>query len=153
MLILIRFPFQQYISFRHLNFDRTCENKNDSDFSLFWKSENVGLVHNLAVCTKIFLEDIGLRTHKNVKQELSLDLKILTGLYCRAGTNPLEKDNPRKFRLWDAIAVMYCSWDIQVFIFQTIPSTSNAVTSPRVFPKECNIKTWLLNSSGHLTLF
>ena len=133
MLILIRFPFQQYISFRHLNFDPTCENKNHCDFSPFWKSENVGLVHHLAVCTKIFLEDIGLRTHKNVKQELSLDLKILTGLYCRAWTNPLEKDNPRKFGLWDAIAVMCCSWDIQVSIFQTIPSTSNAVTSRWVF--------------------
>ena len=133
MLILIRFPFQQYISFRHLNFDLTCENKNHSDFLSFWKAENMGLVHHLAVCTKIFLEDIGLRTHKNVKQELSLDLKILTGLYCRAWTNPLEKDNLRKFGLWDAIAVMCCSWDIQVSIFQTIPSTSSAVTLRWVF--------------------
>ena len=37
VLILITFPFQRYISCRHLTFDTTYENGCHGDFPLFWK--------------------------------------------------------------------------------------------------------------------
>ena len=75
ILILIKFPFQRYISGRHLNFGPTYENGHHGDFPSFWKSLILGLVDHCVVCTKIFLEVIG--SYKNLKQEFSLDSKIL----------------------------------------------------------------------------
>ena len=82
--ILIKFPFQQYIICRHLNFNPIYENGHPNDFLPFWKSQNLGLVDHLAICTKMFLEVIG--PYKYVKQELCLDLKIFMGPYHRTWT-------------------------------------------------------------------
>ena len=82
--ILIKFPFQQYIICRHLNFNPIYENGHHNDFLRFWKSQNLGLFGHLAIGTKMFLEVIG--PHKYVKQELCLDSKIFMGLYHRTST-------------------------------------------------------------------
>ena len=76
ILILIKFPFQWYISCRHLNFDPTYENGHHGDFLPFWKLGIFKLVDHFVVCTKIFLEVIG--PYKKVKQEFSLDSKLFT---------------------------------------------------------------------------
>ena len=73
MLTLIKFPFQRYISYRHLNFNATFENGCYGDFPSFRKQEILRLLHYFAVCTKSFLEIIG--PYKNVNQEFSLDSK------------------------------------------------------------------------------
>ena len=56
ILILIKFPFQQYVNCRRLNFDPTYENGRHGDFPRFWKSGILGLVDHFVVCTKIFLD-------------------------------------------------------------------------------------------------
>ena len=78
ILILVKFPFQWYISCGHLNFDPTYENGHHDHFPAFWKSEILGLVDYFQVCTKSFLEVIG--SYKNVKQEFSIDSKNFTEL-------------------------------------------------------------------------
>ena len=84
ILILIKFPFQQYISCRHLNFNPIYENRHYNGFLPFWKSQNLGLVDHLAICTKMFLEVI--RPNKYMKQERSLDSKTFIGLCHRTWT-------------------------------------------------------------------
>ena len=80
ILILIKFPFHQYISRRYLNFDPTDENGCHGDFPPLWKSEILGLADDFLVCTK----DIG--QYNNVNEEFSLESKLFTGLCCRAWT-------------------------------------------------------------------
>ena len=75
--ILIKCPFQRYISCRHFNCDPAYEIGRHGYFPPFWKTGILGLVDN---CTK--LELIG--PHKNVKQDFFLDFKIFAGLCYRA---------------------------------------------------------------------
>ena len=84
ILILIKFPFQQYISCRHLNFDPAYENGCHSDFLPFWKLRTLGLLDHFVIWSKIFLEVIG--PCKNLRQGFFLDLRIFMGLYYRAWT-------------------------------------------------------------------
>ena len=53
ILVLIKFPFQWYISCRHLNFDPTYKTGLHGDFLLFWNSRILRLVDDLVVPTKI----------------------------------------------------------------------------------------------------
>ena len=76
---LRQFPFQWYITCRHLNFDPTYENRHHGNFSPFWKLGILELVDHFVICTKIFLEVIG--PYKNVKQEFALGAKTVMGLY------------------------------------------------------------------------
>ena len=52
ILILIKFPFQRYLSYVHLNFGTKFENGHHGDFPPFWKSAILGLVDHFVVCTK-----------------------------------------------------------------------------------------------------
>ena len=88
ILILAEFPFQQYISCSHLNFDTTDEYGLHSGFLPLWKSRILALVDHFVVCTKLFMEVI--EEYKNVKEELSLDSKIFTGHYYRAWAKEAE---------------------------------------------------------------
>ena len=81
ILILLKFPLQQYKSCRHLNVDATYENGRHDGFPSYWKSGILGLQDRFVVCTKFFLEVTG--WYRNLKQEFSLDSKIFTGLYYR----------------------------------------------------------------------
>ena len=87
ILILIKFPFQRYISCRHLNYDPTYEDGRHSDFLPFWKLGTLVLVDHFVVCTKIFLDVIGL--YKNVKEEFSLDSNIFMRRYSMSVTGLL----------------------------------------------------------------
>ena len=75
ILILIKFPFQRYMSCRHLNFDPTYEIGHHSGFLPFWKLGTLGLVGDFVVCTKIFLDVMG--PYKNAKQTLFLNRNFL----------------------------------------------------------------------------
>ena len=83
ILILKKFPFQLYISCRHLNFDTTYEIGHHGNFLPFQKLGILRLVDNFVVCTKIFLEAI--EPYKNVRQKISLNSKIFTGLVTGLG--------------------------------------------------------------------
>ena len=90
ILILIKFPFQRYISCRHLNFDPMYDSGRYGDFPPLWKSGMLGIVDHFVVCIKIFLEFLG--PYKNVKQEFSLDSKVFTELYYRGLTIQFSND-------------------------------------------------------------
>ena len=76
ILILIKFPFQRYISCRHLTFDPTYEIGCHGNFPPFRKSGILALVDYFGVCTIIFLKFIG--RYKNVKQDFFWTQKFLT---------------------------------------------------------------------------
>ena len=91
ILILIKFPFQRNVSCKHLNLDFTYEKGTMVIFHHFENRGFWGLIDHFAVCTKFFLEVIG--PYKNVKQEFSLDTKNFTGLYYRAWSILIRKEN------------------------------------------------------------
>lgn len=82
MLILMKFPFQQYKSCWQLNFDPTCDNGCHGALPL-QNREVWGSLTILWFAPHFFLNSQG---HKNVKREICLDSKMFTGIYSRDWT-------------------------------------------------------------------
>ena len=99
ILILIKFPFQRYISCRHLTFDPTYEIGCHGNFPPFRKSGILALVDYFGVCTIIFLKFIG--RYKNVKQDFFWTQKFLTDSITGLGLWRITDDTKN-------ISVIYC---------------------------------------------